>query len=876
MLLEFEMGQSVVHQKYKLSVVSGGKLVLPRASNRSCCGKSVTLLTRDETCVVVPFNNQIKVYSLETSQCVKTLKFANNAVLSRLFLGADAASICDLTLGDLTLAEDGTADGAHSDDTFDFSVITSAGDVVVLNYKGKLADEPKVIQLGTLQPNEQVVKLFRFGGRVSVLTSEAETSATYTYRIYSYDNSERKLSERKRFEHVLLSAWSSNDKFLCLLAKGQNSKKVLYLEDIHDQIDSKTLPLPSIASASASSNAHFATVMALDHQGSQLAVGYASGVINVINLTDQSTRLLKWHIDSVLSLCFTSDGTYLLSGGWEKVLSFWQLSTNLQQFLPRLNGVVVDCNILHDKFYSLGLQFADNQSSSDYQLLLLNSTDLKSRIAISGPLCVFQTAVRDVVYPVSAVSSKASASSADLQKANKKQQRKLLKRRRQDFSSVFEIQPSTKHLYFPHTSAVQIFDFYKNEQIHYQYLASGLNNSMGKVRSELNLKDPVIADVKFTKDGNWMISYEVEYPPEGLLSSNDFSHVLKFWRMSGSGEWELQTKVLSPHGLKTPITSILVAPRSVNNSLGCLTSDNNGGLKYWSFDEVLNNWALSKVAVPSVNHFSNSVELAWSLDGSLIFHAFDDKVTVIEFAAFKKFYEDSAKALNEFTMDSAIQSIMLVNDSNLIVATQTSLNSINLLLGVVESSFDLYPFVNGVYKNGHASRLISCDEKNGRVALVVNHKVLDAEGRPTLNYASHVLVFNSDLSQKLGAFEHDEYISCIRWNFDTDFIFLDTKNRLGVVSTTTSPEMLDEVDKEGALDQLASNEFEIELQKLTRAQKAQGLEPETDEKEEALLDFINGDKSGKLINMNSFTSMFENIENVQMDTLFDRVMKVIT
>ena len=100
------MGQSVIHQKYKLGVVSGGKLVLPRATNRSCSSKLVTVLTHDKTSVIVLFNNQIKVYSLETGQCVKTLKFANNEVLSRLFLGPQAASICYMALGDLTRTED--------------------------------------------------------------------------------------------------------------------------------------------------------------------------------------------------------------------------------------------------------------------------------------------------------------------------------------------------------------------------------------------------------------------------------------------------------------------------------------------------------------------------------------------------------------------------------------------------------------------------------------------------------------------------------------------------------------------------------------------------------------------------------------------------
>ncbi|SCU89475.1 LAFA_0E18338g1_1 [Lachancea sp. 'fantastica'] len=876
------MLQSVHHEKYKLGLVSGGKVVFPRASNRSCSSKTVTLLTHDQSGIIVPFNNQLKIYSLETRQCAKTLKYANNKQLADTFLGARSAHVSHLALGDVTKQTESSAESEEHE----ISVFSSLGTVIVVNYKGRLAEEAKVVELGNdFAQDESVIKVFQSnqGGALRVLTSEQESSAAFTYKLYEYNCLEQKLAERQKVEHVLLTAWSSNGQYLCALKKDQNSKKELHLWSVFsDNLEEiQKFPLPTTSnSPTASPNSHFVTVMALDNDCSQLAVGFASGVINVINLQDRSSRLLKWHVDSVLSLCFTSDGSYLLSGGWEKVLSFWQLSTNLQQFLPRLSGVVVDCDIVTEKYYSLGLQITENQTSTDYQLLILNTTDLNSRVSVSGPLCVFQTALKDVVFPMSAVSSKSSTSSTDLGKLPKKQQRKL-KRKRQDYSSILEIQPNTKHLYFPHISAIQGYDFYKNEQVSYQYLSSGVNNAMGKVRAELNLKEPCISNVKFTKDGNWMISYEVEFSPDNLLSSNDVQHVLKFWRWSETGDWVLETKVLGPHGANAPVTSILVAPRSIDGSHGCLTADNNGGIKYWSYSESASNWQLSKFAPPNNNHFSNSVELAWSFDGSLIFHAFDDKVTVLDFNSFEKFKKFSEDAFNEFTMDSSVQSIMLVNDSNLIVATQTTLNSVNLLLGQVEATFDLFPYVNGVYKNGHLARLMSCDENNGRVALVVNQQNKDSGKSAASDHSSRVFVFNADLTQKLGSFQHNEYISCIRWNHDTDFIFLDIKNRLGVVSTTTSAEMFEEVDKDAVMDLLDPTRFEVELKKLSSGNKNVangngGHEAEEEEEEEANLDFINGEKSQKLLNMNSFTSMFENLGNVQMDTLFDRVLKVIS
>jgi NET1-associated nuclear protein 1 (U3 small nucleolar RNA-associated protein 17) len=47
-----------------------------------------------------------------------------------------------------------------------------------------------------------------------------------------------------------------------------------------------------------------------------------------------------WHSHAVLSMCFSDDGAYLLSGGSEGVLVIWQTKTSQKQFLPRLGGAI--------------------------------------------------------------------------------------------------------------------------------------------------------------------------------------------------------------------------------------------------------------------------------------------------------------------------------------------------------------------------------------------------------------------------------------------------------------------------------------------------------------------------------------------------------
>ena len=50
------------------------------------------------------------------------------------------------------------------------------------------------------------------------------------------------------------------------------------------------------------------------------------------------TTVLHWHAHAVNTLCFNSDGTYLLSGGQEAVLTMWQMLTGAKRFLPRLGA----------------------------------------------------------------------------------------------------------------------------------------------------------------------------------------------------------------------------------------------------------------------------------------------------------------------------------------------------------------------------------------------------------------------------------------------------------------------------------------------------------------------------------------------------------
>lgn len=63
------------------------------------------------------------------------------------------------------------------------------------------------------------------------------------------------------------------------------------------------------------------------------------------------TSYLHWHSLSVNCLNFSSDGSYLLSGGNECVLVKWILNKNEPTFLPRLGSSIIYLNSSQDQTF---------------------------------------------------------------------------------------------------------------------------------------------------------------------------------------------------------------------------------------------------------------------------------------------------------------------------------------------------------------------------------------------------------------------------------------------------------------------------------------------------------------------------------------------
>ncbi|XP_016375687.1 WD repeat-containing protein 75-like [Sinocyclocheilus rhinocerous] len=103
-----------------------------------------------------------------------------------------------------------------------------------------------------------------------------------------------------------------------------------------------------------------------------IATGHEDGKIrlwrNFIHTKEYTYSTQHWHHNAVNTVCFTPEGTNLLSGGIESVLVQWQYGAgNRKEFLPRLGG-----SILHVSTSSDGQLFCT--SHSDNKITVIESS----------------------------------------------------------------------------------------------------------------------------------------------------------------------------------------------------------------------------------------------------------------------------------------------------------------------------------------------------------------------------------------------------------------------------------------------------------------------------------------------------------------------
>ncbi|KAK9462334.1 uncharacterized protein V1516DRAFT_670002 [Lipomyces oligophaga] len=544
-----------------------------------------------------------------------------------------------------------------------------------------------------------------------------------------------------------------------------------------------------------------------------------------------NVRTLKWHLSLVRALAFSLDGEYLLSGGNEKVLLFWQLDTGAVQFLPRLPGPIT--NIVVDRTSTnYALCVGDNNDD----IILFSATDLDARLQVAGvkachssvpPLALSQA----TLDPVEILTS-SSLKLLNLVKHVVESEDYALKLSNEAPWDVpnYSIYPTTVQLYSPpgqlarpklyfyfpteKNAQIQIYDAFNCEQVAMHAVARTLQT--GKVLFEEAIEDPHITQLQISAGNDWMATVDELYTPpiDGLLSEEDMTVTLKFWlcRLAVSSSeqdqsgvsWNLITKIVNPHGPNVAVKVMSAAPLSYHKGMAFATACSGGGLRLWRprFPRLRNRqieWSARHVIAPSYSKaisrssstFSiaddgsdGEVLLAWSPDGSIILLTQGSSIHVVSVPVSGSTDFSIVKTISGY-FESSIRSISMLGPS-VVVLTSCRLSVYNVIGSAIEWSTAVG------YTTSGSSSLMVTGAGNSYIALAINHVAFPPVSTLPI-IAANVYVFTKNSPVPLYAAVHTRPISTIHAIPPTSlgadgFIFVDTDN---MIYTLTAPSTAD-------------------------------------------------------------------------------------
>ncbi|CAI5759377.1 unnamed protein product [Candida verbasci] len=798
---------------WSLSMVTGG---IPLELPYSCITSSI--FSQDGKYLICTLTYQLRIYFISTRQCIKTIDI-------------DLTNLSDIKLDPMNENQ--------------IILFKNNGEFLMINFKDKLID-PIVSQksLNIELPLLSVVSAKHMSFIVISGKFNKKKNHAHTRYIQIFDRDSETLTTIHEIHNVINYSQSSNNQKLAFVT----STNEVHLIDIskEEEISKEVLTFPyksPIISIVISNN-------------SIIALGCQSGTIQILYgglETEKPQRLLKWHIDQVKSLSFSPDNLYLLSGGLEKVLVFWQLETGKKSFLPRLNGIIDKISIDDSKNEYISLLLRVDQVIDNFEILVISQVDLVSRLSVSSIRPKFSNNITTTINKT------------------KKKYFKLIdtfdkQLMRYDYSCEFEIHPKSKNLYFPNQSTIQSFDLIKNEQNFIQHAAPIL--STGKVRSETKLIDPNVTILSFSNDGDWMCTFDEILTSEvdNLLSKNDKQYALKFWKFNNN-TWELTTKIIDPHGAGLPIKSIIAAPNSYFNGVAFLTCDSKTGLRIWrpstpkeQYKTTTGNknqqvaWSLRKNK-QSGGLASDAISLAWSDDSSLIFISHEYNISILNS---KTMTEVEGFKIPTFS-ESKIRSINLLGH-DLIILSKTRISSFNLLTGQLN---DLVAKVN---TTSGGKNIIAIDPIKKLICLGVNYYNTDNE---EFKINSKFFIFKPNSLKPVKIINHNTGISSIRY-FNSSFIFIDLNCRVGTITSN-------DLELQENIEFNLSNEISsmlISAQATVDIMNNRQVKTNTNQKNGSIED--NDDNAiSKIVDLHTFQPIFQNLDGVQIDTLFDRIVEAL-
>ncbi|KAI9806535.1 MAG: hypothetical protein M1833_003722 [Piccolia ochrophora] len=296
---------------------------------------------------------------------------------------------------------------------------------------------------------------------------------------------------------------------------------------------------------------------------------------------------LHWHREQVLSLRWSRDGNYIISGGHETVLVIWQLDTGKQQYLPHLAAPIENIVVSPE-----GSQYA--LSLSDNSTMVLSTSELSPTTHILGIQSKYLPTAEKIHNFTRTINSESSFGrdmSAHVQSPavlSPIETSHLL-------IAVPPFQASSSKM-SGGASYLQTFDVTSSRHVSRQALTrtNVTNINMGPEGNKI--EDPETRFLRISHDGLWLASVDVWAPPTQDVSylavdeddalekkTERLETFLRFWTYNReSKEWELVTRVDAPHTSPVgPGAGAVLDLQADPSSINFATIGEDGAVRIW-------------------------------------------------------------------------------------------------------------------------------------------------------------------------------------------------------------------------------------------------------------------------------------------------------
>lgn len=325
-----------------------------------------------------------------------------------------------------------------------------------------------------------------------------------------------------------------------------------------------------------------------------------------------------WHRNEVLTVKWSLDGNYLISGGHETVMVIWQLDTGQQQFLPHLSAAIQHLTI-SETGSAYAVHLADNS------VLLLSASELQPTAYISNLILGRRRANERKVKRVPAILDHTDSGAVAL---------------------AVPADCAVRSSDLANATLLQTYNIRLHQQANRQALVRNNITVLNVNPSGKPVHEPDVIHLDMSHDGKWLATVDEWTPADddvkALYLADEGSPTLaketflKFWiKNESTRSWELATKIQSPHSMRTAPSNSLLDMKANPRRPEFSTIASDGSINIWTpksrhrnglpvtdvLGSQLYTWTCThsvELPVPLRKSIPTTSSLTYSIDGSVL------------------------------------------------------------------------------------------------------------------------------------------------------------------------------------------------------------------------------------------------------------------